>query len=457
MKKNIILAVIIFILTFVSVGAEDFSYEDFIYTILPDGTVEISRYNGEEMEITIPVEIEGISVTSIGESAFSYNESLTQIVLPESVISIGDHAFTECTNLLTINIPDGLRFLGDLAFQGDVQLESINLPAELIHIGMNPFDRCDSLAEINMAAENNFYFVEDGVLFDKNNNILISYPSGKEETTYSIPDWVTEIAYAAFSENNYLKGITLPDKVEKINGNPFCGCIGLEAILISPFNQFFEFYHGTLFNTVDRELIAYLWASEEDSYTLPSGVRSIGQEAFYKHPELRTIKFSQSLTTIKDAAFAESGLREITIPNAVTEIAKNAFSNCADLESVNLPSNLTRIGDYAFYECEALKKITFPNSLNAIGEGAFYHCTGLSELIFPESLHFIGNYAFLECTGLKTIDFPENLYSIGGAAFHGIEGLSVTVFPGSLAEDWAIQNVIPFERKNVDYFPADNA
>ena len=435
--------------------AEDLTFEDFIYNILPDGNVEIKRYNGSDEKIEIPAEIEGIPVTSIGKSAFYHQETITEIHLPESVASIGNNAFSECPKLRRINIPDGILYLGDMAFQGDVLLESIELPAGLVFIGMNPLDRCDTLSEIKISEKNNYYFVEEGVLFDRRNNVLLAYPGGKEDEIYSIPDWVTEIGYGAFSENNHVKGITLPDEVTKINSNPFCGCIGLEAILISPLNQFFEFYQGSLFNSTERELIAYLWNSDNESYTVPSGTRTIGQEAFYKHPELHTVKLSQSVTAIKDAAFAESGLREITIPNNVTEISKNAFSNCTDLETVILPSSLTYIGDYAFYGCEAIKEINFPNSLISIGEGAFYQCTGLKELIFPESLHFIGNYAFLECTGLKSIDFPSNLYSIGGAAFYGIEDLSVKVVPGSLAEEWAIKNNVHIEHKEIEYLPSD--
>ena len=457
MKKTILLFFVIclFLFSIHTVMAEDFTFEDFTYALLPDGNVEIIRYTGNEEIIEIPAEIEDVPVTSIGKSAFSHMETITEIHLPESITYIDNYAFSECTKLHRVNIPDGILYLGDLVFQGDILLESIELPAGLVSIGMNPFDRCDSLTEIRISDQNNNYSAEEGVLFDRKNNILVSYPSGKEDEIYSVPDWVTEIGFAAFSENNHIKGITLSDEISKINGNPFCGCIGLEAILISPLNQFFEFYQGALFNSNERELIAYLWNSEIDSYTVPAGTRTIGQESFYKHPELKTVKLSQTLTAIKDAAFAESGLREITIPNNVTEISKHAFANCADLETVNLPSNLSRIGEYAFSECEAIKEISFPNSLISIGEGAFYHCTGLKELTFPESLHFIGNYAFLECTDLEIIDFPSNLFFIGGYAFYGIENLSVIVVPGSLAEEWAIIYNVHYDHKEIEYLPDD--
>ena len=57
---------------------------------------------------------------------------------------------------------------------------------------ITPFDRCDKLEEIAFSGENNYYSTEDGVLFDTAKNLLITYPTGKKDTTYTIPDWITE-------------------------------------------------------------------------------------------------------------------------------------------------------------------------------------------------------------------------------------------------------------------------
>lgn len=435
--------------------AEDLTYNDFTYVILSDNSAEITKFDGEYENISIPSVIKGHTVTSIGTAAFSHNETLKSITIPDSVIYIGDHAFTECTALQSVMLPDGLLSFGELVFQGDVQLESITLPASLLHMGMNPFDRCDKLTEIGISEGNNYFTVENGVLFDKKENKLIAYPAGKQDKTFNVPEWITEIDFAAFSENNFIEEITLSEAIKTINGNPFCGCLGLKTIHISPLNSNFEVYAGSLFGIQNRELIAYLWNSEDETYTVPQGTRSIAQESFYKHKELKSIELPKTVVYIKDAAFAESGLEEIKIPENVIGIGNNAFSNCAGLKSVTFPSGLSWIGNYAFYECNALTEIKFPKSLSIIGEGAFLNCTGLSELVFPESLHYIGNYAFLECTGIKSIDFPSNLFSIGGGAFYGIEDLTVTAEPGSLGEEWAKQNNIPVEHKNVEYLPAD--
>ena len=436
--------------------AENLTSGDFIYTVFSDGTAEIVSYIGSEEEVEIPGELEGSRVISIGNSAFSHNKNLTAVTIPESVTVLGSASFAECINLRSITLPAGLRTISDMAFQGNVRLESITLPAGITFIGNNPFDRCDSLSEIKFEAENSFYPVEDGILYDRQNTALISYPAGKTDKTYTVPDWVTAINLAAFSENPYLEEIILHADLTDIEENPFCGCTALKNISISVFNPVYEMYAGSLINIQQRILVAYLWVSGKDHYSVQNGIRSIGQEAFYKHSELKTIELPQSLVFIGDAAFAESGLTSINIPENVTSLGNSTFMDCSDLEKVTLPSSLTWIGRNTFSECSSLKSIKFPKMLYSIGDAAFYHCTALSELILPDKLQYIGDYAFLECTGLTTVDFPDRLLSIGRAAFYGNENMTAKVAPGSLAEKWATQNEVPFTRKNVTYMTEES-
>ena len=81
-----------------------------------------------EGEAVIPKQIEALPVTSIGDLAFAYSESLTSIIIPESVTSIGDSAFYDCTSLTSINIPEGVTSIGGWAFYGCSSLTSITIP-----------------------------------------------------------------------------------------------------------------------------------------------------------------------------------------------------------------------------------------------------------------------------------------------------------------------------------------
>ena len=457
-KEFLLLLLVLHVIVSVSASfAEDLVFEDFVYTILSDGTAEITGYSGKEAEITIPEQVEDeIRVTSIGSGVFANNEILKSVTIPDGVVSIGDHSFAECKVLQSVSLPESLQWLGNLVFQGDIELSEISLPENLIRIGMNPFDRCDSLESLDISENNIYYSTEDGVLFDRKANALTAYPAGKTDTAFSIPDWVTDISAAAFSENQFITEIALHENVAAIEGNPFCGCKALTNIVISPVNINFEVSNNTLYNRKNKNLIAYLWNSDSESFSVPSGIRSIGNEAFYKHKELQQIKLPETLVYIGDAAFAESGLTSIKIPNSVVSLGSSTFSSCDALKSVDLPSNLAQIERNTFSECSSLESVQFPKSLNVIGEGAFYNCTSLTELKLPENLFVIGDYAFLYCTGLTSVDFPNRLYSIGRGAFYGAVNLTATVTPGSLAEEWAVQSQVPFEHKNVSYMTTES-
>ena len=73
--------------------AEVLTSGDYEYTLNDDGSASITKYNGEADALTVPAELDGHTVTSIGDSAFSRCDSLTTITLPDSVTSIGDEVF----------------------------------------------------------------------------------------------------------------------------------------------------------------------------------------------------------------------------------------------------------------------------------------------------------------------------------------------------------------------------
>lgn len=95
---------------------------DYRYVLLEDGTAEIAGYNGEEEELTVPVEIDGYAVADIGDSAFSRCDSLTSITLPDGITAIGDDAFYKCRALTSVTLPASLTSIADTAFKscGDI-------------------------------------------------------------------------------------------------------------------------------------------------------------------------------------------------------------------------------------------------------------------------------------------------------------------------------------------------
>ena len=303
--------------------------------------------------ITIPN-----SVTRIGNNAFNYCTGLTSITIPNSVTSIEDSAFKYCRGLTSITIPNSVTSIGYAAFEHCTGLTSITIPNSVTSISDWAFDGCTGLTSINVANENNYYSSNNGVLFNKKKTELIRYPEGKSQTSYTIPDSVTSIGYGAFYGCTGLTSITIPDSVTSIGSNAFEYCTGLTSINVASGNNCYSDNNGVLFNKKKTELIRYPEGKSQTSYTIPDSVTGIGDGAFW---------------------------------------------DCTGLTSITIPNSVTSIGNWAFFECTGLTSITIPNSVTSIGDGAFNSCTGLTSITIPDSVTSIGDWAFNGCTGLKDV------------------------------------------------------
>ena len=370
------------------VERETFTSGDYEYALLDDGTVEITGYNGKAEKLTIPNMLNGKKVTSIDNRAFYLCNSLISIIIPDSVEKIS----------------------------------------------VNPFAYCRTLKSIFVSSEHPYFFAIDGVLFRKADSCLISYPKGREYTTYNIPqgitaiessafydckfltrvtipDSVTSIGDCAFSLCDSLTSITIPDSVEQIGTNPFTVCSALKSISVSPEHPYFATIDGVLFRKADKALISYPAGISSSTYTIPQGITAIGDSAFYYCDSLTSVSIPDSVTSIGDNAFyfCES-LTSVTIPDSVTAIGDSAFSYCDSLTSVSIPDSVTSIGDSAFYSCDSLTSVSIPDSVTAIGDRAFYYCDSLTSVSIPNSVTAIGDYAFGDCSNL-TLTVPRNSYA----------------------------------------------
>ena len=338
----------------------------------------------------------------------------------KKVTSIDNRAFYLCNSLISIIIPDSVE-----------------------KISVNPFAYCRTLKSIFVSSEHPYFFAIDGVLFRKADSCLISYPKGREYTTYNIPqgitaiessafydckfltrvtipDSVTSIGDCAFSLCDSLTSITIPDSVEQIGTNPFTVCSALKSISVSPEHPYFATIDGVLFRKADKALISYPAGISSSTYTIPQGITAIGDSAFYYCDSLTSVSIPDSVTSIGDNAFyfCES-LTSVTIPDSVTAIGDSAFSYCDSLTSVSIPDSVTAIGDRAFSYCDSLTSVSIPDSVTAIGNRAFYYCDSLTSVSIPNSVTSIGDYAFGDCSNL-TLTVPRNSYALEYAKTNNI-------------------------------------
>ena len=168
-------------------------------------------------------------LTSIGSMAFMYCESLTSMVLPNSLISIENYAFWCCWNLIAIDLPNSVSFIGSNAFYDCHKLTSMTIPNSVTTIQGNPFVYCTRLVRIIVEEGNLVYDSRDNcnAIIKTSTNELVA---GCKNTV--IPNTVTSIGNVAFSNCTTLTSIVIPNSVVSIGEKAFYFCTGLTSITI---------------------------------------------------------------------------------------------------------------------------------------------------------------------------------------------------------------------------------
>jgi len=154
----------------------------------------------------------------------------TEYSIPSSVTTIGNNAFSDTSSLTSVIIPPSVTSIGTSAFWKATALTSITIPASVTSIGDYAFESASSLASITVDSSNANYSSSDGVLFNKRNEKLITYPAAKSGTEYSIPPSVTSIGTTAFWKATALTGVTFPASVTSIGDYAFFGASSLTNV-----------------------------------------------------------------------------------------------------------------------------------------------------------------------------------------------------------------------------------
>ena len=252
---------------------------------LKDGEYVVQSVGDSIASITIPSEIRGVNVTSIGRQAFYDKRDLLSVVLPEGLLNIGDNAFYKCTSLTDIVIPDSVISIGEYAFNQCTELTIVDTGDGLINLSDGLFFRCYSLQSIKMGS--NLKTIENRVFYGCDSLASIK-----------IPNNVTSIGVSAFYGCTSLKSIVIPDGVETISENIFTNCSSLESVEI-----------GASVTKIDRK--AFYECAKLFSIELPAGVTSIGRSAFYGCEDLPVIYISKKVEEIGEYAF--QGCSKLTI------------------------------------------------------------------------------------------------------------------------------------------------
>ncbi len=304
----------------------------------------LTKYVGTEKHVVVP---DGIDV--IEYSSFEDCQQIESVILPDSVIQIGNFAFGNCTGLKSIELSDNLKSIESLAFASCENLENIELGKKVNYIGAFAFVGCSGLEKVSVASDSKFFTVKKGALYTKDMKSLYLYPaSRKAAEKFTVPKSVTYIDDYAFSDNKYLKSITINGAVFAAGEGVFSNCESLEKL------EFKKPYKYGFFAKNCKKLKKVI---------LAKGTKNICAYQF----------------------MGCTSLKKITLPKGLETIEYAAFADCENLKTVKLPAGLKSIGSFAFHNCKNLKNIKFPESLKKIRKNAFKGCKKLKNISVPST------------------------------------------------------------------------
>ena len=403
---------------------------------------------------------EDSQLKSIGLAAFYGTEQaypkFKEIKIPDSVEAIGNAAFRYCQNLERIALPSALQTLSNVTFYGCTALSEVTFPASLETIQVGAFGYCRNLSEVELPASlktiqsyvfggcsdlktvsydgsleqwnhitaNNdvlgyscpslvtddytaqFILVENDLPDHFPKTVTITKYTGTESTVIlpsTISNWpVTKIGEDALKDNTTITSVTIPASVTEIGSNAFAGCTNLTSVNYAGdwSNLTIQSGNPAVQDAANEQLFDFKFTPDNTAVIV---TRYYGTAADVTIPSRYKGK---PVTMIDHAAFFNSVVTSVTIPDSVTSIGDNAFGFCSQLTNISIPNSVTSIGFSAFAHCTSLKSITLPSSLSFISGALFLGCSQLTTIHIPVSVTSIGNNAFADCPSLMTVTYP---------------------------------------------------
>ena len=417
---------------------------DYTYTVLDDGTAQITRYSGTASELTVPATLGGADVSSIGFRAFENNDDIKSITFPDTLRTIGESAFYGCDLLETIDFSTGVTEIGKLAFERCLALQAVDIPSNVRSIGEKAFNACPILGTVTLhdgleSMGNRFLagtvvtevYLPSTLVSGSNAfaemEMLESVAFGAELTaipnelfrnngsirSLTIPNTVTTIGHSCMSQMGALESVVIGDSVTEMGNDVLFDCNRLSSVT---------------FGTGLTSLPSSALQSCENLKTvvIPDNITVIGNAAFKDCSRLASVTLGSNVTNLGNYSFERTAITEITLPATVTE-GLYPFNECASLKTIHFAEGTTTLVNGLFQKT-AVETVVIPDGVTALPADLFSGCQQLTSVTLPAALKSIGSYAFASCTALETLDIPESVKLIDSYAFSNTPALKTCTF-----------------------------
>ena len=403
-------------------------YTDNVEPVYSNGVLQ------NPQDLDIPNMVNGIYVTGIEDEAFIGWERLGSINIETGIEYIGVSAFENCANVKSLFIPNSVTYIDEYAFYEDTSLETvtieensklaiisymsfafsgikeITIPESVTNIYEKAFRGCENLMKVYFEGDAPQNLAEDENAFSNcSSDLVLYFYEGK--TGYTTPTWLYHKC-VMISASNYsltvdnatgrITGYT--DNVEPVYSN---GILQNPQDLVIP-----SVIDGVKVTGIEDE--AFIGWERLGSITIESGVEYIGVSAFEKCVNVKSLFIPNSVTYIDEYAFYEDASLETVTIEENSKLAIISYMSFAfiGIKEITIPESVTNIYEKAFRGCENLMKVYFegdaPQNLEE-DENAFSYCN--SDLVFyfyeGKTGYTTPTWLYHKCVMLSTSTEPK--------------------------------------------------
>ncbi|MGI6472398.1 MAG: leucine-rich repeat protein [Candidatus Methanomethylophilaceae archaeon] len=191
------------------------------------------------------------------------------------------------------------------------------------------------------------------------------------------------------------------------------------------------------FKYTDTSAIVLKYKGQDEIVYVPNmiddkPVTGIADGAFISNPTVKEVHLPDSVTELGISVFEKcSSLETVTLPCGINKISEKTFYECSSLNSLEIPDTVLTVDRLSFCRCSSLTHITIPYGVVELGQDAFSY-SGLITIDLPETVSKIEKYAFYTCLDLKELTIPEGVTMIGAKTFWHCESMEHIYLPESL-------------------------
>lgn len=445
--------------------------------------------------VQIPLTYLGVPVTMIADDGFANETALSEIDLTDLIQTIGNRAFYNASGLTGIVLPNGVIEIGTSAFENAISLQTFTSNLFVKHVGEKAFFNTpwfdglnDGLVYIGKALYTYKGEVTSGAEIEVAAGVVSISPKAFQNQIglkyILFPETLTHIGESAFLNCSELMYVYLPQTILFVGKDAFKGCQNMilyveDNTTPQSWNETWNssnnpVYWGVTYVGVHNDQVQYVISYDNivitrylhvgDTVVIPSqiegvNVTQIGERAFIRSLNLKSITIPETVTIIGNSAFygcenletiylnatnllnfidnnqvfalagkSKAGIT-VYVGSGVTRIPTNLFypssdgNACPKIKEVAFASGsvCTTIGDNAFRNLTALSQVNLPNTITSIGASAFRNILGPSTFTISSTVTTIGQYAFLEVANLQNFSVSEsnpNFKSVDGVLYN---------------------------------------